>query len=275
MTVPASTVSEIWTEVDIENWRDYEDAISDNPTRLWLYRGHSDVTCKLESSFYRSFDEIHEIAQTCKPRRFSRDIWRDEYENELVNTFKAHAHLFFAILPKPSKKLEWLSIMQHYGTPTRLLDWTFSPYIAAYFALEYGDDDCCVYAIKHSEFTDIDEDVLGDSYKKRVFENQTGEKSFMFPYEPEMRNERIVCQQGVFLVPSTNYETFDQIISQYKIGTNICFKYIFKKTIRLLALKKLMLMNISAASLFPGIDGFCRSLKFHMFEPSSKLKRLC
>ena len=102
-------------------------------------------------------------------------------------------------LPDKKDKLEWIALMQHYGTPTRFLDITFSPYVAAFFALEVGQDDCCVFALKHKHFTEIDSEHFKDkNYRDLLFEDQRGEKSFFIPYEPVMKNERIVSQQGAF-----------------------------------------------------------------------------
>lgn len=265
----------IWPVIHIDNWESFESEVAGKQYRNWIFRGMSTVSWKLESSLYRLFADVQNIiiASKGKPRRFSRIM----HERQIVHQFKEHAHLYFDTLPAEDNDLEWLCLMQHYGTQTRLLDMTFSPYVAAFFALEAGHDDCCVYAIRHKYFTELDKDVLGENYReKSVFADRRGEKCYFFPYEPELKDERIVAQQGLFLVSSNNYETYDRIIEIYNTPQSIrdCVKYTLSKSIRYEGLKKLRAMNISRATLFPGIDGFCQSIKFQVLENVKRLQRL-
>lgn len=55
-----------------------------------------------------------------------------QFERELVTFFRRIAHPY--LREEPQHELEWLAIMQHHGVPTRLLDWTYSPLIATFFA---------------------------------------------------------------------------------------------------------------------------------------------
>ena len=54
--------------------------------------------------------------------------------------------------------MEWLSLMRHYGIPTRLLDWTHSFLVAAYFAVDDADKarDCAIWAL---DFNLIDDEI--------------------------------------------------------------------------------------------------------------------
>lgn len=81
---------------------------------VW-YRGHSIESWKLESGFERLKKPPKEIS--------------------LVNEFRQNAN-FLLDKHTPKNDFDWLMLMQHYGVPTRLLDWTESPLVALYFAVE-------------------------------------------------------------------------------------------------------------------------------------------
>jgi len=263
---------DIIQEIILQSWDDFDEAVAKMPFRRWLFRGQADVSWGLETSLYRLFTDLNKTFEISHPkatRRFARDF----REIVMINQFKANAHLYLKTLPQNSESsLEWLSIMQHFGCPTRLLDVTASPYIALHFALEEGHDDAVVYAFNHREFKKIDIGVIGREYQRDVLENKKGSKAFIIPYEPEQTNERLVAQQGAFIVHSNNYEKIDTIISLYDSDRPLTKKFIIPAKLRLDGLKKLRRMNITAASLFPGLDGFCRSLK-DQTESTSSLKR--
>ncbi|HGE71015.1 TPA: FRG domain-containing protein [Candidatus Poribacteria bacterium] len=195
-------------EITIRDWHHFDDEVMPLPYRRWLFRGQSDSTWLLKTSLYRLFDDLIKMFKICQPER-KRRFARDKHEIAMVSHFKANAHLYLKSLPRKSESnLEWLSIMQHFGCPTRLLDVTASPYIGLYFALESGHSDAAVFAFNHEEFRKIDLDILGKDYQKSVLMNKKRDKAFIIPFEPGQTNERLVAQQGAFLVPSNNYETF-------------------------------------------------------------------
>jgi len=97
----------------------------------WAFRGHADAGWDLETSLDR------ETVLDCKTEN-SRTVVRRAafHEKPLLREFQKRAHQYLSHLPADDQIIDWLALMQHYGAPTRLLDWTRSPYVALYFAVE-------------------------------------------------------------------------------------------------------------------------------------------
>lgn len=70
----------------------------------------------------------------------------------LLNNFQRRAHHYIDDPPELDDRLEWLALMQHHGAPTRLLDFSHSFYVAAFFSMESAEQDAAVWALS-SEFT--------------------------------------------------------------------------------------------------------------------------
>ena len=113
----------IWYETKpCDDWDDFLRKVGALP-RSVFYRGQSDDEQPLNSSF----DRAVEVSQP-----LVRDRWL--YETALLREFRRRAHHYVPDAPAHDDLLEWLALMRHWGAPTRLVDFTYSHYIAAYFA---------------------------------------------------------------------------------------------------------------------------------------------
>ncbi len=91
------------------------DRIASHNRILW-FRGHRSSTWDVHPTIWRDYDK--------------------DAEQNFTNRFRSRAGTRYQTLPEYDNCAGWLSLMQHYGLPTRLLDWTRSPLVALYFALE-------------------------------------------------------------------------------------------------------------------------------------------
>jgi len=206
-------------------------------------------------------------------------------EKQLIREIKRKAFGFGIPLPKEEDTIWWVSLMQHYGAPTRLLDFTYSPYIAAYFAFEKllfdnkKKESAVVWAVQH-EWTNLykeqikDKELLKDIAasksgvldKLKLFDPDKPRKPSIMQVNALYLHDRITAQQGVFLLPtdiSVSFMENFKSVPGYQ-NKNMVKKLILPKTIMDNALAELQKMNISRHSLFPGMGGLAESLSYRL-----------
>lgn len=102
----------------------------------WWYRGHINAKWDLLPAARRGYTK--------------------KQERHLSNEFYVRARTRYNRCPPQEDYAGWLALMQQYGLPTRLLDWTSSPLIAAFFATQVPDrhNDACVWALAPEQFNE-------------------------------------------------------------------------------------------------------------------------
>ena len=233
----------------------------------WIFRGQEDASWELRTSLERWMQK-ERIAPNYE---FLEQIFFDEFKRGAIRYLPSLIHL-------PHNTLEWLSLMQHYGCPTRLLDFTVSPYVAAFFALENcKKDGCAIWCIErnwckeiavrnfnkeHSEHEQISVDCnfAKEEIFKMLFWKNPKAVQMIFPVSPLHSNERIDMQQGLFLCQGSD-ETFEDNLEAMDNSFDHIIKIIISPEVRKEAIIDLNKMNINNATLFPGLEGYARSIK--------------
>jgi hypothetical protein len=254
-------------ERTIASWPEFVGIIQSWPGfRNWCFRGQADARWRLKSSLSRHIEVSKVIG----------DAWMLQ-ETRIRRIFERKLHLFTADAPKDDE-LEWLALMQHHGAPTRLLDFTWSPYVAAFFALEHASEDAAIWAVNLPLLWNIHErrriDGVhvadadprdADAFRTYYLPNT---HAFVWQGDPFRMPQRVVAQSGTFLVSSHVGKTVDDIIAGYPGDGELLVKFILKTTtLRAEAMAALYSMNITQATLFPGLDGLARSMAYE-FEYS-------
>lgn len=265
----------------------------------WIFRGISDPKYDLIPSLERevcldtlNMGELNKINK----RKYALKNGIEgntvkEIEIGILRRFMRQYHLFEHREPEKTY-MEWFSIMQHYQAPTRLLDWTYSFFIAMFFALNSQKKESAIWAFENSyswiskriEKIFMDNGIEEQTWKmiyedqntrqrinfEKIFMNDKDIK-FVYPMNPFYLNERLIIQQGVFLCPgsiSVPFESnLEEMICKYKKGKKLR-KYIISMTKDELkrTMTWLFRMNITEATLYPGLEGFSKSLKGLLHE---------
>lgn len=251
----------------------------------WIYRGHVRACWPLTTTLERCLTR-HSV----EPRQWAG------IEQELLREFKRAYHQYSAHIPSEHAVFEWLSLMQHYGAPTRFLDFTYSVHIAAYFATERSTSDAAVWAVNSPWALDTSVAALTSSGTQpeiadqlRTPSNATTEAAIgplLFkkppvrtacPVNPFRLNERLRLQRGVFLAPlDVNTPFVDNLRAMpgYQDRANLA-RIVIPPDIVTKLRQQLFEMTITRRTLFPGLDGYAQSLGVWgpVFNPDDPLRK--
>ncbi len=267
-------------EVKVNTWEEYKTIISHlleySHVNNYIFRGQSNADWTLETSLDRS------------PMAYRENILKEfinmkTAEELLIDEFKSGINLYLNSWTNYNVS-EIIALMQHHGVPTRALDFTFSPYIASYFAFENipeDSDHVAIWAIhttlildklntslhenlsllKHVDFIDS---------KKKLYENDMvienlihyNQMSLVIPLNISNKNRRYNIQQSFMLASGNTKESFINNLTALTNGNKIeIIKYVLPKSIKQSVMLDLDRMNINAETLFGGIDGFAKRIK--------------
>lgn len=283
----------MFVEVKPQSWEEAKQIGS--ALNTWIFRGHSDSTWRLTTTIERAAEQFR-----CSPSL----IWIRE--KVLMDEFQRRAHHYIQSPPGPDDLIEWLALVQHYGGPTRLMDFTKSFYVAAFFAVETSNRESCVWAVNAIRLTVQTLEQLGFKLPRipnvikqheaavrfaETFLKERGKsQDFVVEVTPFRLNERMAIQKGVSLFPCNISKSFESnLCSAFELPLDsldpsnaktvdpdaldkattlgaAVVKVIFQQEWQRDAYWDLRSMNIDAASLFPDLGGFARSLRYHLRE---------
>ncbi len=196
-------------------------------------------------------------------------------EVHLLRNFRKYAHR--DAVPGDSV-WNWLALAQHHGLPTRLLDWSFSPYVALHFAtekVERYDVDGVLWCINYQKAKLLLPRPLRDALDLEGSDVFTAEmlarvagslaelgglstEPFVLFLEPPSLDDRIVNQFALFSLMSSPTLRLDEWLEGHP---ELCRRVIVPASLKWEVRDKLDQANITERVLFPGLDGLSRWLK--------------
>jgi hypothetical protein len=253
----------------------------------WVFRGQADSDWDISSSLEREAERLTGLDQSA-------------YEGAILKYIKLAVSFDETSRLENEDHFSWLALLQHHGCKTRLVDFTESFYVALYFAVRGCPDcDAAVWAIgtaamdaRVSEIREqYDFSLSAEETPRRLVNNSIelpdryrGDDRLAIMYgTPARLNHRLIAQQGLFLSPLNLSKSFMENLTAGLglTGTKEPVPHLTaledlrhaaksEKVIKigipqsqhrplLFHLKK---MNITEATLFPGLDGYARSLNY-------------
>lgn len=237
----------------------------------FIFRGHANSQWPLQSALERILGKKWSAENA---RKFETYSWE---------AFKSKYHIYSGNEHVPKSKLSWLSVMQHYGVPTRLIDFTSSPYIALYFALEtyvpMSKEELAIFAIDYSGLMqksieyiqtkdrEFQETRLSIECKKDlVFDNVVDRYSYDIAWvtEPIELNARIDRQSGTFLVSGNLEKPIESVLNLPLYDDVQMVKIAIPSHLYegiYVALRK---MSINSKSIYGDLSGLAKAIRMEM-----------
>ena len=256
-------------DIRVNNWAELQDALFHDSYEEklqryrspYVYRGIGNAKYDLKTSLIRlggNFDLV---------------------EKHLIRNFNKYSRRMSGLTDTDSF-WDILAVAQHFGLPTRLLDWTYSPYIALHFAtskLHLYEADGVIWAVNHEKVIDflplsLKAILLEEGSNKFTTEllnpvceswkefDSLQEETFVIFFEPRSFDERIVNQFALFSAMSNSKALLNEWLYAHP---ELYFRIIIPASLKWEVRDKLDQANINERVLFPGLEGLSTWLKRH------------
>ena len=209
----------------------------------WIFRGQSNLNWGLETSYFRF----------CNQNNIDHSI--THFEENLEDFILAGSNLLGVDLMH-LKLLKQIALAQHHGLPTPYLDWTFSPYIALFFAVNdflltftNNEKGVRVWAIKVKKnyLMNISTDI-----------SSLSDLDFKIIHGNVLNTKRVSRQLGCFTYHDKSGDLF-----QYKTQYNLDLRYFDIAVDKFHVLSELKLMGINSGVLFNDLNGIAIDAKLN------------
>ena len=235
-----------YEETKLSSVKELIDILDRNPS-LDFFRGQSDVSWTLVPKISRLFGE----------GRITHS-WKS-IENFILNEFQRYA--IPHVERVPVNKFEWMILGQHYGLPTRLLDWTANPLKALFFAVNDFSDKCdgSLFACSPTVWIEGCEDV-----------EEIDRSDVLVPILPDMIDVRVITQEARFtLFPhAPDHQPFNPLenTSKHRGAYDLMLKMIIPQDKKSSIRAQLNLLGVSSRTLYPDLPGLCEYVSWKIMQ---------
>jgi hypothetical protein len=247
----------------VSSWRELDDAIGDASWSRHRDRVHSTLVWRgLARSTYSNVSSL---------ARLGPDYPR--LERHLIRNFRKYAHR-----ERPGPTMwDWLSLAQHHGLPTRLLDWTFSPLVALHFATaSWADHEAVLWAVDCEGAHELLPGTLRDALDREgslvfttqmladhaedldEFDELTDSEPFVLFFEPPSLDERIVNQAAVLSALS---DATRQMEAWLDAQPDLWRAWRIPPAVKAEVRERLDQAHVNERVLLPGLDGLASWLR--------------
>jgi hypothetical protein len=226
----------------------------------FVYRGMSDASFPLQTTLMRLGSDYRDL------------------EFHLLRNFKKYARRDAV---QENNEWNWLAVAQHHGLPTRMLDFTYSPYVALHFAtvrLPAYDRDGVIWCVNYVEthkllpkkLREVQQAERANAFTAEMLDQgarslrdleRLSQRDFAIFFEPPSLDERIVNQFALFAFMSNPEARLDTWLAQQE--RKMAYRIIIPREMKWEIRDKLDQANITERVLFPGLDGLSRWLWRH------------
>ena len=237
----------------IDDLLQFVNSLSQKHGRTLWYRGEDNAELSLVPSIQRTQKRI-------------------DVERYITNDFYIRARQIMNNPPEKHNYAAWVAIMQHYGLPTRMLDWSKSPLIASFFATETykesPDTDACVWVLApimlneqqgfgrciYPNDADTTQEMLLPAFKHNHHNHELDDK--ILACSSTDNNLRMYSQQANFTVHNS-LKRLEDICDE-----NTLYRIIIPKERKKYFINSLRVFGITEGSIYPDLDHISKDLKY-------------